>query len=317
MTSLALLLIAAPAAHAQDASPGASPAATPSPFCAVLTTDEVSAALGVDVTVSDSSDTDCTYQSAFDSGTFAMLNARVEDGSTTQLKEFFTDYTDITVADHTAIVAPDGSLLYVDIDSGLFTLQLIAGTEGTDQSAAIQGLAAAALPRLAEIPLPSPEPEPTDFPMPSFTGDADLAALFPKELGGETLQVQTLSGADMTAFGDADSITMLTDELTKIGKTIDDVSVGIGFSSAGSINALRIRGTDMTTLAQDLMSLLNSDMDDPQQSSATIGGKQVIKVTDGPEADATDVRYLYPRADVLWEVRAEEPGLSEAFAALP
>ena len=284
----------------------------------MLTPEEVSTALGIDVTVSDSTDLDCTYQADFNSGAFLLVNVRHEDGTLADLREFFSDYEDVTVGGQEAIIAPDASLLYVDTGDGMFTVQLV-GTpaDGIDAAAAVTSLAELALPRLADVPLPTPEPEPSDFPMPSFTGDPDLAALFPTTIGGEELTTQTLSGTELAATGDPEQMQPVVDALAGLGKTLDDVSLGFAFGGTASIQAIKIDGVDANAILTDFLPLLLTDVSDPVQAPATLSGKSVIKVTDGPDEEGADTRWIYAHDDVIWQVVADEPDLSEAFAALP
>ena len=98
--SSALLLAVAPVSQAQDASGEPSPAASPSAFCSILTAQEVTEAAGIEVTISaaDSSGTNCTYQADFASGSFFLLDVRVDEGTIQDFKDFFPDVTDVTVA---------------------------------------------------------------------------------------------------------------------------------------------------------------------------------------------------------------------------
>ena len=312
--SLALLLTAVPVAQAQEESP----AASPSPFCAVLTPEEIASTLGIEVSVSDSTDVDCTYQADFESGVFLLVNVRHEDGTVEELKEFFTDHTDVTVAGRPAILALDATLLFVGLDDGLFTVQLVGSpAEGIDQAAAITSLAETALPRLASIPLPTAEPEPSAFPMPSFVGDPELVALFPATLGGAPLEIQSLTGQELAASGDPEDMASVEAALAAFGKTMDDMSFAFGFSADGSIVAIRVKDVDALAIFEQLLPLLLEGVDEPVQTRTTIAGKSVVKVTDGPDTDGADAQYLYPKDDVIWQVIATEPVLTEAFTGLP
>lgn len=315
----ALLLAVVPVAHAQDASPEA----TPSPFCAVLTPQEIQDAVGIEVAISapDSSDTNCTYQADFSSGAFFLLDVRVDDGTLDDYKSFFPDMTDVTVGDRDAALSSDNTLLFIGIDEGLLTLQIV-GTpgEGIDQAEAIQSLGATALGHLAGIPIPTPEPEPTDF---SFVGDPELEALFPTTLGGEDLEIQSISGQELVAMNDdPETLAPLTDALAGLGKSLDDVSVGFGFSANGSLTGIRIAGVDATSVIDDILPLVLTDLENPIQEQVEIGGKQVIKVTEdtggeSPDPYALGAQYVYASGEVIWLVAADEPYLSEALGALP
>jgi len=309
----ALLLLAGPVALAQEESP----AAPPSPFCSVLTAEELGPVLGVEMSVESSSDLDCTYQADSSTGAFLFVNVRREDGTVEELKEFWTDYADVTVGGRPALIAPDATLLFVGLDDGLFTVQVIGSVgEGVDQAAAVTALAELALPRVATIPLPTPEPEPSEFPMPSFVGDPELVSLFPTTLGGEPLEIQSFSGAEIRMFGDADALAQVEEALTAAGRTFDDLSLAFGFNQSSGLTAIRIKGMDVASVLDQLLPLLLENVDDPVQTPTEIAGKPVIAITDGQNADAP-TQYLYPKGEVIWQVTAAEPVLTEALSALP
>jgi hypothetical protein len=351
----------------QDATQG--PAETPSPFCSVLTAAEVTAALGVTITVGTGSETDCSYDADFTTSDVS-LNAHREDGPLTDdyPRSWYPDGIDIpcdpagatpgdasttepSVApcppsmtgapfgDHAAYYVADGTMLFVDegANDQLFVLQLF-GTppDSVDVAAGLISLAQAGLPRLAAIPLP---PEPTIEPDPSYFGDAELSAMIPTEIGGNPVDVQTLSGADIINQTDpsdpdaTDQLQSLEAALSGMGKSIDDLSIANASfpteSSFGNITALRLNGADISSLTDDLLPLLLSDIADPTQTSTVIAGKTVIIVTDGPKATGSpdpsadpyavgsDLAYVYPKGEVLWLVTATEPELSEIFQKLP
>jgi hypothetical protein len=313
--ALSLFVGAAPVAHAQ------SPAAPPSQFCSVLTPEEVSAALGVTVTISDSTDVDCTYQTDFNSGTFISLNVGFEDSFDLEvMKTVFPDATETTVAGLPALATADSTLLYVSLpNGGSLTLQLIAMSElqGIDISTAMTSLAELAVPRLSSIPLPTAEPDPS---VPTFHQDPELEALFPDSVGGQPLEVQSVTG-DMVSsiMSNPQTLQQLNDFLASIGKSLADVSVGVGFFTgppAGSIIAVRIRGTDMASIAPQILPIITAQMTDPQQTAVQVGGKNVTKVNSAGAPDE-QAQYLYPRGDVLWTVSTVEPALTEVFGALP
>ncbi len=340
----ALSLGIASAGLAQDATldPGVTiePDATPSPFCGVLTADEATAALGVPLTIGTSSETDCSYDSDFQTSDVS-LNARREDGpiSDDYPKSYYPDGVDLQVAGHVAFYVADGTILFVDEGSNdqLFVLQLF-GTppDSIDVQAALTALAEQGLPRLAGIPLP---PEPSVAPEPSYLGDAELEALMPTEIAGVPVDVESMSFAEYLGPidpGDTasqDALKQLQDALATRGKTIDDLSMGFASFATedafGGITAVRLKGADIAQFQDDLLPLLLNDVFDPQQTPTTIAGKPVIIVTDGPlespspsasvdpYAVGTDRAYMYPKDEILWFVSAEEPALTEVFQKLP
>jgi hypothetical protein len=315
VVSLALILVVAIAPVAQAQSP------TPSQFCTVLTPQEVSTALGVDVTIADSTDIDCTYNSDFAAGTFTSLNVRFEDSFDLEImKSVFTDATEITVAGQPALITADSSLLYTSLpNGGALTLQLVgSAADGVDVAAAMTSLAELAVPRLASIALPTAEPVPS---IPTYHQDPELEAQFPATVGGQPIEVQSVAG-DMVSQvlgNNPEDLQQLTDFLSSIGKSVADLSVGVGFVTgppAASIIAVRIKGTDMASITPQIMPLLTSNLTDPQQTPAQVGGKNVTKLN---EAGAPDeqAQYIYPHGDVLWTVSSVDPALTEIFGALP
>jgi hypothetical protein len=312
--ALGLVLAIAPAAQAQ------SPAA-PSQFCNALTAEEVSAAMGVEVTVGDSTDVDCTYQSDFSTGAFLSLNVRFDDSFDLEvMKTVFPNSTEIQVTGLPALITEGAGLLYLGLpNGGALTLQLI-GTpaDGVDLATAMTSLAALAVPRLSSIPLPTPIPQPS---MPSFHQDTELEALFPDTIGGQAYDLQSVGGEaiSMILGNDPDTLQQLNTFLTSIGKSLSDVSMGVGFfvgPPAGSIIAVRIRGTDMPSLAPQIIPLITSSLTDPQQTEVQVGGKTVTKVNPAGAPDE-QAQYLYPRNEVLWAVSTVDPALTEVFGALP
>ena len=332
---LSLTLVGSTAGLAQGSTD--EPAATPSPFCAVLTADEATAALGVPLTVGTSSDTDCSYDSDFTT-TDVSLNARREDGPLTDdyPRSYYPDGIDIPCVEPSSqpSIAPDASgapapcpasmtgdslggraayydaestILFVDegANDQLFVLQLF-GTppDQVDVPAALMSLAEAALPRLASIPIP---PTPTDEPAPSFYGDSVLAAMVPTEIGGSPVDVQTLSGADILAQSDPSDVygqaqlQALEDKLAGMGKSINDVSLAFGSfptaDSFGDITAVRVKGADVASVVDDLLPLLLTDVVDPVQTPTVIAGKNVTIVTDGPLQSLAPAGSPDPSAD--------------------
>jgi hypothetical protein len=339
VAALALALVVPASSLAQDAT--YEPAATPSAFCTVLTAAEASSALGVKLTVGTSSETDCSYDSDFVTSDVSLIAQR-EDGPISDdfPKSYYPDGVDIEVDGHTAYYdATYGPILFVDegANDQLFVLQLY-GTppEEVDVQAALTSLASIGLPRLGSIPLP---PEPSLEPEPSYLGDSELAALFPTEIAGSPVDVQTYAGADILASADPtdtmDQVRLqhLQKILTAQGKTMGDMSEAFGSfpteDAFGYIIAVRIKGADIGELKDALLPLQLTDARDPQQTPTTIAGKDVFIVTDGPldtsspdpSADpysvGSDRAYMYAKDDVLWFVAANEPELTEVFQKLP
>ncbi len=337
-----LMLAVSSVGHAQDDTEG--PAPPPSPFCAVLTLDEVAAALAVPLQQGTSSETDCSYDADPDAPNadpgFAdiSLNARREDGPLDDEypRSIYPEGKDLDVDGHAAYYSADETILFVDegANDQLFVLQLFGtAPDGVDVQTALTDLAHTGLPRLAAIPMPV---EPTEVPEPSYFGDAELAALIPTEIGGIEVDTQTYSSADILAQEDptnTEAIDALRAAVGTQGKTVDDVSMADATFATEelfvSITGVRVKGADMAAMADQLMPLFLTDVLDPQQTPSTVAGKNVIIYSDGPlesgspdpsaDPDFFDVgrAYVYPKGEVLWIVAAEEPALTEVFQKLP
>jgi hypothetical protein len=122
-----------------------------------------------------------------------------------------------------------------------------------------------------------------------------------------------------------------------MGKSINDLSLAFGSfpteDSFGDITAVRLKGADISSVTNDLLPLLLTDVLDPVQTPIVIAGKNVTIVTDGPLESSPpslapgatvdpytvtpDRYYVYPKGEVLWFVSADEPALTEVFQKLP
>ncbi len=323
LAAAALLAGMAPGALAQD--PSSSPAVPQT--CGVLTADEVSSALGETVTIASGGDVDCEFDTDSSSGRFLSLFTSMDTGTAARLRDIMcpADATpdpssgpcaiDLTVAGQPAVYLGDalgGTLLYAEMGTGgLLNIQLVGDVaDGIDAQAAMTGLAELAVPRAAAMPQAS---LPSDAPVPSFTPDTALEALFPTDIAGQPLTVQSLSGGDVSAGVPQGFL----DALSGIGKTISDVSVAIAYggsdpSSGLAITALKVAGADMVALKPQVLPALFEGQDVTEGGTQQLSGKDVTTaVVDGTTS------YLYPHDDVLWIVTADEPALTEVFRKLP
>lgn len=306
--------------------------------CHVLTADEVSAAFGEPFALVDGSGADCQFDVATTEELrfLSLFTSVADDVTIEQIVEFLCPSrtpapgesaapcgVTVPVGDSTGVYIPEGfgTMLYADLGNGdLFTLQLVGDpAAGIDKQTVLQELAAAALPRVASVP----EPEETDEPAePTFAPDNELEALFPSEIGGAALTVESASGAD--AFADTELPQAVLDAFAAQGKTLDDVSLATGYVfdpqtlQLVMITAIQVRGADMGAMADTFVSVLNGDGEPPaEQTPGQVSGKDVTIVR--PDTDSTDeeLQYVYPKDDVLWVVAAVEPALSEVFSKLP
>jgi hypothetical protein len=319
--ALALALCAAPVV-AQDPD---DPVSTPAAICGVLTADEIAAVLGEELPVSDSSDTSCNWDALESNGT-TSLSLSLAPGRLADLQAAFGDATSTEVAGYPALVGADGSFLFAEVEDGIVSLFLLSfGESGPDDpSAALLQLAEATLGRLPSISLPPP---PTAAPEPLFMGDSELRDLFPDTVGGQPLEVQTLTGSELFGTIDPDDpdtqaeLQAVIDLLDTQGKSVDDVSIGFGFfvsgDSGGGLTAFRVRGADVGALMERLLPMALPDIADPQRTTVQIAGREVIQITDGSDGQDGEPQYAYVKDDILWLVQATEPSLSELIGQLP
>jgi hypothetical protein len=149
------------------------------------------------------------------------------------------------------------------------------------------------------------------FALPSFTSDAELEAKFPKDLGGETLQILSMSGSDF--MGSGMSGNEIGPILQQLGKSPSDLSVAVGGTMNISVIAFRIRGVPAD---QFLNAYTSQASQGATITDASFGGKSVKKVV----ASGQDVVYLYLKDDVIWTVGGSgltDALLNEAFSKLP
>jgi len=150
------------------------------------------------------------------------------------------------------------------------------------------------------------------FALPSFTADTELEAMFPTEIGGQTLQVLSMTGTDFLGSGGAGN--EIGPILTALNKSPSDLSVAFGGTPAIAVIAFRIKGVP----ADQFLNAYTQQA--PQGASitdASFGGKSVKKVV---TADTPTATYLYLKNDVIWTVSGSaltDALLTEAFSKLP
>lgn len=151
------------------------------------------------------------------------------------------------------------------------------------------------------------------FALPSFTSDAELEAMFPTELGGQPIQVLSMTGSDF--FGSGMAGTEIGPALQQLGKSPSDLSVAVGGTTSISVIAFRIKGVP----ADQFLNAYTASAGGTSGATitdASFGGKSVKKVTTAGQAAA----YLYLKGDVIWTVGGNAPTdalLNEAFSKLP
>lgn len=166
-------------------------------------------------------------------------------------------------------------------------------------------------------------------PGPSFAGDPELVAKFPKQVDGQPVSnVTTARFSDyMSAFNTTPSaaastkaeIDSLRTILAGIGLNLDSMVFGsatatVSGSSVG-ILALRVPGQDANKLVQNYAMIPNALSSGDTMSKETVGGKNVTVVK---SATGTASTWMYANGDILWEVTTSNQDEAAAvFTALP
>src|SRR5450759_2254122 len=162
-------------------------------------------------------------------------------------------------------------------------------------------------------------------PGPSFAGDPELAAKFPKQVDGQPVtNVNTAKFIEfLSAFGGADpsaqaQIDSTRQTLSAIGIDLNTIVFGYGTAtvngSSVGIQALRIPGQDANKLIQNYLLFSSSNQGDTL-SKETIGGKNVTVVRSSTGFASA---WLYATGDIAWEVSTSSQDEAAAvFAALP
>jgi hypothetical protein len=151
------------------------------------------------------------------------------------------------------------------------------------------------------------------FALPSFNSDAELEAMLPDTIGGQTVVKQSLSGQDFInlGMGGGDALEPLLNEL---GATVDDLSVAIGSAGQVVVFAYRIQGVPADRIFQGLEAAMEAGGAGGEVSQQTIAGRQVTVVT-----TPTETTYIYLKDDVVFIVGgALSPEiLEDAISQLP
>jgi hypothetical protein len=146
--------------------------------------------------------------------------------------------------------------------------------------------------------------------------DAELEALLPNEIGGQTLTKFSMRGAEFMAQGDEE----FTDFLDRIGAEADDVSVAFGVSMSGTsqtgVFAFQVRGTDNDELLDELAGSLEEDGTAEGFEDANVGGKDVRTAAAGD--GETGTVYLYGVGDIVFFITtADDDAAAEVLSDLP
>jgi hypothetical protein len=181
-------------------------------------------------------------------------------------------------------------------------------------------------PLQTQAPTPEPPTPTVDAAPGTIAPDQPLEDLFPDELGGRTLEVQSATGeAILTLLGETEPDD-LNEFLGDMGASIDQMSVAFAFSfgpgatadefTGVTLFAYRIRGVQGSQMLTRLAEMVRQDADDAELGTATISGKTVTTVRE-QDADEDATAYLYPVGDVVFMAGGTPSLVEEAFAKLP
>jgi hypothetical protein len=174
-------------------------------------------------------------------------------------------------------------------------------------------------------PLPSITIPPVDVPSISLTPDQGLEDLFPDDIAGNPLNVNSAQGQSVMALLNEDDPEAFNQFLGGLGATLDQVSAAISFNlwpgatatdfTGLTITAVRVAGVPGTTTITGLVNLVSENIENATASPATVSGKSVTAITN-PE-DAEETVYLYAAGDVVFLVGGTQSHVEEAFTKLP
>ncbi len=180
--------------------PTPTPAPTAGALCAILTTDEVSAALAKQVVaVQSGQDQECEYLTDASFGGDQLVVYQSPSTLAEVRADPFLQVVDTVVAGQPALVNAPGAVLYVETADG-WVLEMHLFRDVPDEAAdvgTLEELATAALGRTSGVPLPVE----TELPLPTITADADLVSLFPSSVGGQPFPVRALTDDELSAYG--------------------------------------------------------------------------------------------------------------------
>jgi hypothetical protein len=270
-------------------------------FCASLSAEEVTAALGGDVgpgTPTVGVEGGCEWVgTAF--ADFIYLSAAWSDQTMADAQQL--EGTSLTLGGRPAwfTEALGPGIVLVELDQGLLALTA-AVADGVDSEAALTSLAESVISRSTSLVAPP-------APAPAVAADADLEGLFPESIGGEPLTIQSATGA--SALDGFPFQAAIGSAISAQGGDLSDLSVAFGITAdyQGYVVAIRMVGLDAAAALPAVLEASGGS-----QEATELGGKSVTRVeSDGPTS------YAYAKDDVIWMVQAAEPTAIEILSALP
>jgi hypothetical protein len=193
------------------------------------------------------------------------------------------------------------------------------GAAGTPAATAVP--AATAAPAVTAPPVAAPGT--SQQALPSFAGDPELAARFPKEVAGQPVtNVRTASFIDFLHGFNTDQakIDTFRQTLASMGMNLDTVTVGFATATVSgspvAFQAIRVPGQDANKLIQNYAQLdLTAFNQGDTLSKETVGGKNVSVIRSSAGYAST---WMYANGDILWQLNTSDQQAAEAvFTALP
>jgi hypothetical protein len=295
--------------------------------CALLTADEVAAALGEPVTANQMPPV-CLYTGDIASGSQTSLTLGLltgEEAASGAAQAQGLGWTELTIADLPALQAPPEeptggrarSTLIVMMNEATVLVLSADVPETLDAAAAVRTLAELAVPRISALPTPSTAPASAapSMPLPSGAARTGLAALFPAEIGGAALEVETLTGRQFLDrfVGFKPMEDRVIKGLQRRDRRLRDLTFAQAESDHGSlILAFQVDGGRIGQHQGVLLEALSMDRIDQQVRPEDVAGKEgVFAILSGSQGLA------YPNGEVLWLVFSFGDEQVEIFSKLP
>ena len=199
---------------------------------------------------------------------------------------------------------------------------LVAACSSEDASATPSEAPATVQPTPEPTPRLSEEPSGSGFALPSLgEGDPELAGRFPDTVGGQPLEVQSLSGDAFAAFGGTDPT--FEAFLESVGAELSDVSVAFGAVSIPddptaplSVGAFRVLGASEDLLQEQFIGALDETAPVGGFETATVAGKDVLTAAD-PTGTTENQVFIYTQDDTLYFLTGTEEQVAEILEVLP
>jgi len=151
------------------------------------------------------------------------------------------------------------------------------------------------------------------------SGDKDLEALLPDQLGGKPMTKLSMTGDQFLGMGEGSGSSELQAALGTLGKTPADLSVAFGGTDDVTIVAWQVKGVPGPTILQGLTNAYEAAQNGTL-SDANFAGKSVKKFVPSDPSSGDGTVYIYTHDDVVYIVggdKATDALLTEAFSKLP